>query len=89
MPVIGAQIRFRAIAANGAGRPERAVRLAAAATAVREEVGGHLPDAFFDPFRDPRETAAEVLDPETVDRLWAEGWTMSIEEAVAYAREEW
>jgi predicted ATPase len=86
--VIALQIRFLAIAAIGAGKPERAARLAAAAAAVLEKVAGKLPEAFF-PFRDPGEAAAEVLDPETFDRLWAEGSALSLEEAVAYAREEW
>jgi predicted ATPase/class 3 adenylate cyclase len=86
--VIAAQIRFLAIAANAAGRPERAVKLAGAATAVREKMQGGVPDAFF-PFRDPQESAAEVLDEETAARLWAEGRAMSVEEMVAYAREEW
>lgn len=85
--VIASQLRFLAIAANGAGHPERAVRLAAVAEALREKVGGKVPDAFF-PFDDPRETAAKVLDAETVERAWAEGSAMSLEEALAYAREE-
>jgi hypothetical protein len=75
-------------AAHSAGKPERAAKLAAAAAAHLEKVRAKLPDAFF-PFRDPGEAAAELLDPETFDRLWAEGWAMSLEEAVAYAREEW
>jgi hypothetical protein len=86
--IIGSEIRFLAMAANAAGRPERAVKLAAAASVVREKMAGKVPDAFY-PFREPHEAAAEMLDPETFDRLWAEGRAMSIEEAVAYAREEW
>jgi predicted ATPase/class 3 adenylate cyclase len=86
--VIASQIRFMANAAHSAGKPERAAKLAAAAAAHLEKVRAKLPDAFF-PFRDPGEAAAELLNPETFDRLWAEGWAMSLEEAVAYAREEW
>jgi predicted ATPase/class 3 adenylate cyclase len=86
--VLASQLRFLAIAANGAGQAERAVRLAAVAQKVREKVGGNVPDAFF-PFDEPRDTAAEVLDDETVERAWAEGMGMTIEEALAYAREEW
>jgi len=50
-------------------------------------VGGQVPAAFF-LFTDPRETAAEVLDEASMERAWAEGWAMTLEEALAYAREE-
>ena len=46
-----------------------------------------VPDAFF-PFADPRETAARVLDEATVERALAEGAAMTLEEALAYARED-
>ncbi|MGH2724226.1 MAG: ATP-binding protein [Actinomycetota bacterium] len=85
--VLASQLRFLAIAANGAGQPERAVRLAAVAEALREKVGGKVPDAFF-PFDDPRDTAAKVLDEETVERAWAEGLALTLEEALAFARAE-
>jgi len=81
------QLRFLAMAANDLGQPERAVRLAGAADAWRQKVGGQVPAAFF-PFTDPRETAAKVLDQASVERLWAEGSAMSLDEAVAYAREQ-
>jgi predicted ATPase/class 3 adenylate cyclase len=86
--VIASQIRFLAILANNMGQPERAARLAGAFASLREKVGGHTPDAFF-PFPDPRETAARLLDPATVGRLWEEGRGMTLEEALAYAREKW
>jgi tetratricopeptide (TPR) repeat protein len=86
--VTASQLRFLGIAAIGAGHYERAVKLSAVAHAIRDKVGGKVPDAFF-PFRDPRDSAAEVLEPETLDRLWDEGQRMTLEEAIAYAREEW
>jgi predicted ATPase/class 3 adenylate cyclase len=85
--VIASQLRFLAMVSNAAGQPERAVRLAGVAAAWREKVGGQVPDAFF-PFADPRETAAKVLDEATVERAWAEGAAMTLEEALAYARED-
>ena len=85
--VLSGQLRFLAMAANDAGQPERAVRLAAAAEAWLQKVGGQVPAAFF-PFTDPRETAAEVLDEASMERAWAEGSAMTLEEALAYAREE-
>jgi predicted ATPase/class 3 adenylate cyclase len=85
--VIASQLRFLAMVANAAGQPERAVRLAGVAAAWREKIGGQVPDAFF-PFADPREAAAKVLDEATVERAWAEGAAMTLEEALAYARED-
>ena len=85
--LVASQLRFLAMVANGAGQPERAVRLAGAAAAWREKVGGQVPDAFH-PFNDPRETAAKVLDEASVQRAWAEGLAMDLEEALAYARED-
>jgi predicted ATPase/class 3 adenylate cyclase len=85
--VIASQLRFLAMVANEAGQPERAVRLAGVAAAWRQKVGGQVPDAFF-PFADPRETAAKMLDEATVERAWAEGAAMTLEEALAYARED-
>ncbi len=85
--VLSSQLRFLAMAANDAGHPERAARLAAASEAWRQKVGGQVPEAFF-PFTDPRETAAEVLDERSMERAWAEGSAMTLEEALAYAREE-
>ena len=85
--VLSGQLRFLAMAANDAGHPERAVRLAAAAEAWRQKVGGQVPAAFF-PFTDPRETAAEVLDERSMERAWAEGSAMTLEEALAYAHKE-
>jgi predicted ATPase/class 3 adenylate cyclase len=85
--VISGQLRFLAMAANDAGQPERAVRLAGAAEAWRKKVGGQVPAAFF-PFSDPREAAAKVLDEATLERAWEEGSAMSLEEALAFARED-
>jgi hypothetical protein len=86
--VIASQLRFLAMAANDAGQPERAVRLAAVSAALRDKVGGQVPDAFF-PYADPRVKAAEVLDAAVVERAWAEGRAMTLEAALAYAREDW
>ena len=54
---------------------------------LREKAGGQVPAAFF-PFPDPREAAAQVLDPSVVERAWEEGRAMSLEQALSYAREK-
>ncbi|MDP8971104.1 MAG: AAA family ATPase [Actinomycetota bacterium] len=68
-------------------QPGRAVVLAAAASELRESVGGGL---SLDDFRwkkeHPRDAARRVLDPSQIDIAWAHGRTMSPDEAVAYAR---
>jgi predicted ATPase/class 3 adenylate cyclase len=86
--VVASQLRFLAMIAHKMGRAERAVRLAAVASAWLQRVGGRTPDAFF-PFDDPDEAAAKLLDDATVERARAEGAAMSLEEALAYAREDW
>jgi predicted ATPase/class 3 adenylate cyclase len=85
--VIVSQLRFLAMVANEMGQPERAIRLAGFAATWRKKVGGQVPDAFF-PFTDPREAAAKVLDEASVERAWADGSAMSLEDALAYARED-
>ena len=71
------------MAANDAGHPERAVRLAAAAEAWREKVGWQVPAAFF-PFTDPRDVGCRGFsDERSVERAWAEGSAMTLEEALA------
>ncbi len=66
----------------GARRPAGRCRGGLAAESGRASAG-----AFF-PFTDPRETAAEVLDERSMERAWAEGSAMTLEEALAYARNE-
>jgi non-specific serine/threonine protein kinase len=71
--------------ANETGRPERAVRLAGAADALRERSPGQAP-AAFDPFPDRRAKASETLDQESIERAYMEGRGMTLEEVMAYAR---
>jgi hypothetical protein len=64
------------------GLPERAVRLAAAATALRQTVGlPPIPDARTDSYL----ASARHLGDAAVGRLWARGLAMSSEAAVAVA----
>src|SRR5262249_2904979 len=75
--------------AGRAGQAERALRLFAAAAAVREAIG--FPRRAVHPGLDPdRHIAAlrEVLDPSMFDTAWEEGRAMTLEEAIAYAMEE-
>jgi predicted ATPase/serine/threonine protein kinase len=65
--------------------PARAVRLAAAAEALREEIGDHLApsdQAAVDRYLD---RAREALAPEQVERAIADGRAMELEQAIAYA----
>ncbi len=66
------------------GRPERAVRLGAAAERYNDEIGGELPDAIAQ-LGNPVEEARPRLGPEEHARAVFEGRSMSLEEQVAYA----
>ena len=64
-----------------------AVRLAGASDAIKEAAGGHAPPPFID-LPDPRDTAGEVLGGSGVRAAWEEGRAMTLEQALAYARQE-
>jgi tetratricopeptide (TPR) repeat protein len=69
------------------GRHERALRLAGAAEALREQTGGGPPAELMrsaESFAESRRN----LDPETGERAWAEGREMSADKAIQYALEE-
>ena len=70
----------------GRGRPERAVRLAAAANRYNDEIGGELPDVIAQ-LGDPVEEARSLLSDAEHARAVAEGRGMSLEEQIAYALE--
>jgi predicted ATPase/class 3 adenylate cyclase len=68
------------------GNLERAVRLGGASQAIKESAGGQAPPELID-HPDPRGLARGSLVEESIARAWEEGRGMSLEEAVAYARE--
>jgi predicted ATPase/DNA-binding SARP family transcriptional activator len=69
------------------GQPERAVVLAAAADRLRESVGGGLTvESGRWATEHPRDAARRQLTDAEIDRAWAQGRTMGLEDAVAYAR---
>jgi predicted ATPase/class 3 adenylate cyclase len=69
------------------GWPRRAVRLAGASEALKEAAGGRAPPEFVD-LPDPRDVVRPLLSEEQITAAWQEGASMSLEEAVAYARAE-
>jgi predicted ATPase/class 3 adenylate cyclase len=69
------------------GRPERAVRLAAAAERWTELLGGELPEAIIQA-GDPLEEARALLGPEEHARGVEEGTAMTLDDVVKYALEE-
>jgi predicted ATPase/class 3 adenylate cyclase len=62
------------------GYPERGIRLAGAAARLKDESGGAAPPALV-AVPDPREQARGSLSDEEIERLWAEGYAMTAEEA--------
>jgi hypothetical protein len=71
--------------AAGEGQPERALSLAGAAAALREEIGGPLPageQAALDRALAP---ARQALDQANQQTAWQTGHSMSLDAALAYA----
>jgi hypothetical protein len=74
-------------AAVALGHPERAVVVAGAADRLRESVGGGLTvESGRWATEHPRDAARRQLTNSQVDRAWAQGRAMSLEDAVAYVR---
>jgi hypothetical protein len=74
-------------AAVALGHPERAVVLAAAADRLRESIGGGLTvESGRWATEHPRDAARRLLTDSEIDRAWAQGRAMSLEDAVAYVR---
>jgi predicted ATPase/class 3 adenylate cyclase len=71
-----------------AGSPVRAVRLAAAAAALGEEIGASLDPPDRRLVEHCLELARAHIDESAFEDAWAEGSTMSFDEAAAYALDE-
>ena len=69
------------------GQYLRALRLGGASEAIKEAAGGHAPPPFID-LPDPRDAARESLGEAAVAAAWEEGRAMTLEQALALAREE-
>jgi predicted ATPase/class 3 adenylate cyclase len=65
----------------------RAVRLSGASEAIKDAAGGHAPPPFID-LPDPRDAATDALGEAAVNAAWEEGRAMTLEQALALAREE-
>jgi predicted ATPase/class 3 adenylate cyclase len=73
--------------ASAEGQHLRAVRLGGASEAIKEAAGGHAPPPLID-LPDPREAARDELGDAAVAAAWEEGRAMTLDQALAYAREE-
>jgi predicted ATPase len=84
---IGIVLSDLSFLATWEGRHEDAIRLAGAAESVRQTTGGP-PGGFAGLLEgDPTLEAREHVSEEVAERAWDEGLDMSLEEAVAYARD--
>jgi tetratricopeptide (TPR) repeat protein len=79
-------LKMLAAAELGMDRPERAVRLGAAAERFNDEIGGEVPDIIAQ-LGVPVEEARPLLDPPDHARAVAEGRSMGLEQLIAYALE--
>jgi predicted ATPase/class 3 adenylate cyclase len=68
------------------GRHERALRLAGAASALKDEIGGGAPAELMQS-GDALDESRRSLDQRAADRAWAEGREMGMDKAVVYALE--
>ena len=76
-----------AFIANWEDRPEDALRLEAAAQAIRKQLGGGPPPGFGAMLEgDPAGDARRQLPDDIARARWDEGWQMSVDDAVAFAR---
>ena len=74
-----------AAAAFGQGQPERAARLFAAASAVRERVGAPLPPIFQSTHDGALAAVRRTLGEDAFAATWAAGQALSLEESLAPA----
>jgi tetratricopeptide (TPR) repeat protein len=72
---------------SAAGDHDRAVRLWAAAEAIKQRIGGGAPAEVMR-VSDPSAAATLARGEDAVERAWAEGWAMTPKEAVRYATRE-
>jgi predicted ATPase/class 3 adenylate cyclase len=79
-----------AAVASNLGDHERALRLAGFSESTSKRIGGSPPPALMlmEDVDTIRSAARAVLDDEEVERLWAEGQAMDIDQAMAYAVRE-
>jgi predicted ATPase/class 3 adenylate cyclase len=68
------------------GRHERALRLAGAAAALKDDIGGGAPAELMRS-GESFEESNRNLDPDTARRAWDEGREMGLDKAVAYSLE--
>ncbi len=73
--------------ASAEGQHLRALRLGGSSQAIKEAAGGHAPPPLID-LPDPREAARAPLGEAAVRAAWEEGRAMTLEQALAYARQE-
>lgn len=85
MTGIGLVLLALAGVAIRAGDCEKALRLGGGAEKLREEFGGAAPESMNLP--DPKEACREFLGPEEIERAWEAGRAMSLEEILAFCRQ--
>jgi len=71
--------------ASAQARPERSLRLAGAAAALRQSVGAPLPPAERARLDNNLEAARQAVSNLAGAAAWMEGWATSAEKAIAYA----
>ena len=68
------------------GKPDRAMKLAGAAAAIKDSIAGEAPPELLD-LPDSRAQARSLITDEEIKAAWDDGRALSVDEALAYARE--
>jgi predicted ATPase/class 3 adenylate cyclase/DNA-binding CsgD family transcriptional regulator len=84
-PEVVEALEFLAALAAEQGSPAEAVRIFAAAAAARDQLGCPVPPIEAGRLEDDIQLARGASDPAASDSAWAEGASMSLDDAVAYA----
>ena len=71
-----------AISAAAQSKPERSLRLAGAAAALRQAVGAPLPPGEQAEVEKSLESTRENLSQNAASAAWLEGWGMPVEQAI-------
>jgi len=88
IPAIIATLEVLAHVIGPLGQPERAVRLYGIAEAFREKRGGRIEAGDLADYEEGLAKVRTMLDSTKFNALWAEGQAMDLDQAIAYALDE-
>lgn len=82
---LSASLFLLAVLAMHDGQHRRAAGLLGAAARIRQDLGGGMPSVVTDQHADPEAGARQALGDDQYEQARAEGYAMTLDEAVAFA----